>query len=504
VPLGVRAFGLPLGLPFGLREPGVTTMSEMPPGWDLQRFAEQLVGSTREYIYIRPQDKLIILRPNQMHHLNETATVMLEALYSAATPDVEAVIALVGERYGVDAARARADLHNLLVTVQALLGDSFCAATSIKQTIFGSHPRELPVLSEIALTYDCQNRCTFCYADAPRRGRQVATMSTAEVKVILDRLYDEAHCPTVSFTGGEPTLREDLPELIAYAKGKGMRVNLITNGLRCAEAEYVAALAAAGLDSAQVSLEGSTPQVHDAITRHPGSWERTVQAVSTLRAAKIHTHTNTTICGGNRAHLVELVDFIAETLHSEYFSMNMVIRTGTALRHDETDIGYRDIGALITQVQQRATDKGTRLVWYSPVPYCLFNPVQAGLGGKSCACVDGLISVNPAGEVLPCSSFEQGIGDLLHQPFQQVWHSRTALYWRKKEFLPPPCQRCKIKDICCGACPLYWDERGSFRDLEGLAPGATFGGEITWRVKKTLWAGTQGVGLARRVVAGKK
>ena len=122
-------------------------------------------------------------------------------------------------------------------------------------------------------------------------------------------------------------------------KAKGMRVNLITNGLRCAERGLCAQRwPTRGCDSAQVSLEGGSAAVHDAITQHPGSWARATQAVRNLRAAGVHTHTNTTICGGNRAHLLELVDFIADELHSEYFSMNMVIRTGTALDHAEDDI----------------------------------------------------------------------------------------------------------------------------------------------------------------------
>jgi radical SAM protein with 4Fe4S-binding SPASM domain len=276
-----------------------------------------------------------------------------------------------------------------------------------------------------------------------------------------------------------------------------MRVNLITNGLRCADADYVAALAAAGLDSAQVSVEGGSAEVHDAITQHPGSWERAVRAVHNLRAAHIHTHTNTTICGGNRAHLMELVDMIADELHSEYFSMNMVIRTGTALAHDEDDVRYSEIGEIVAAIQEHARGKGVRFVWYSPVPYCMFNPVQAGLGSKSCACVDGLISVSPSGGLLPCSSFERGIGDLLHRSFEEVWHSRTAYYWRRKEFIPPLCQRCEIRDICCGACPLYWDQRGGFEELAAVAPGGPPWAAPIWRLKKALWSHTWGVGLKK-------
>jgi radical SAM protein with 4Fe4S-binding SPASM domain len=463
---------------------------------DLQQFATELVNSTREYIFIRPEDRLIILRPNRLHHLNETAVMMLDRLYrDPAGPDVEATVVEVAERYGVEPEQVRHDLLNLLKSLSALLNDNVCAATNVRQMAFGSHQRELPVLSEIALTYRCQNRCTFCYADAPRRGEKVPEMDTDEVKLIIDRLYDEAHCPTVSFTGGEPTLRADLPELVAYAKGKGMRVNLITNGIRCADLDFVQTLAGAGLDSAQVSIEGGSAAVHDTITQHPGSWERAARGVKNLRRCDIHTHTNTTICGGNRDHLEALVDFIADELGSEYFSMNMVIRTGTALEHQTDDITYTEVGSLITRVQERANEKGVRFVWYSPVPYCMFNPVQAGLGSKSCACVDGLISVNPAGQLIPCSSFDQGIGDLLHQSFEKVWYSRTALYWRRKEFLPPICERCEIKEICCGACPLYWAQRGGFDELTAVAPGGSLWADVAWKVKNHLWSGTRGVGL---------
>ncbi len=471
-------------------------MSDVATGLDLQAFADELISSTRDYIYIRPEDGLFIMRPNRLHHLNETACYILSRLYDPSTgPQVDTVVAETAQHYSVSEERVREDIVSLLRGVSALLNDDIMHAPSVTVQPFGTHHRELPVLSEVALTYRCQNRCTFCYADAPKRGDDVPEMTTDEVKIILDRIFDEAHCPTVSFTGGEPTLRRDLAELVAYGKAKGMRVNLITNGVRCADAAFVASLADAGLDSAQVSIEGGSAEIHDAITQHPGSFERSVQGVRQLRDAGIHTHTNTTICGSNRDHLLPLVDLLADELGSEYFSMNMVIRTGTALAHCEEDISYREIGPIIRAVQEHAGTKGIRFVWYSPVPYCMVNPVQLGLGGKSCACVDGLLSVNPAGQLIPCSSFDHGIGDLLHEPFEKVWYTRTARYWRNKEFIPPACQHCEIRDICCGACPLYWEERGNFDDLVGYAPGGAPWAEPVWRAKRWLWAGTQGVGL---------
>jgi len=458
---------------------------------ELQRFATQFIASTRDYIFIRPEDRLLILRPNKIHHLNRTATEMLTTLYAQEAPDVEAVIREASARYGIPESEVEADLESLLRSLALVLQDREGAASAVRRTPFGSHVRELPILSEIALTYRCQNRCTFCYASAPDRGQQVQEMTTAEVVRILDTIVDDARVPTVSFTGGEPTLRADLPDLIAYARSRHLRTNLITNGIRCSSESYVQSLAM-GLDSAQVSLEAADPDIHDAVVGRPGAWQHTIKGIRTLKAAGIHVHTNTTINRLNRDHLLALVDFLAD-MEQPYLSMNMVIRTGDAV--GSMEIGYQEIGDLVLPLKERANEHGMKFVWYSPVPLCLFNPVAHGLGSQSCSAADGLLSIAPDGSVLPCSSFEQGVGNLLHEPFGAIWNRRTARYWRRKEFLPPGCQGCTLADLCCGACPLYWDERGSFQEIaEHLAPTSALS-KMVWRAKRRWFGQVRGVGV---------
>jgi radical SAM protein with 4Fe4S-binding SPASM domain len=458
----------------------------------LQDFASRFIDSTRDYVFIRPEDRLLILRPNKIHHLNQTATEMLSALYAQETPDVDAVVRQAAAHYRVPEPQVRADLEQLLRSLSLVLQDQEGAAPAVRRTPFGSHVRELPVLSEIALTYRCQNRCTFCYASAPDRGPEVPEMTTGEVKRILDVIVDDARVPTVSFTGGEPTLRPDLPELIAYAKSRRLRTNLITNGLRCGANGYVERLATAGLDSAQVSLEAADPAIHNAVVGRPGAWQRTVQGIRHLKAAGIHVHTNTTINSRNRDHLLDLVDFLAG-MEQPYLSMNMVIRTGDAV--GSMEIGYQEIGDLVLPLKERANEHGMKFVWYSPVPLCLFNPVAHGLGSQSCSAADGLLSVAPDGGVLPCSSFEQGVGNLLREPFAAIWNRRAAKYWRTKEFLPPGCRDCDLANLCCGACPLYWDERGDFADIATHLGPASALSRMLWRARRRWVGQVKGVGV---------
>jgi radical SAM protein with 4Fe4S-binding SPASM domain len=203
-------------------------------------------------------------------------------------------------------------------------------------------------------------------------------------------------------------------------------------------------------------------------------------------------HTNTTINSQNRNCLLDLVDFLAG-MEQPYLSMNMVIRTGDAV--GSMEIGYEEIGELVVALRDRAQEHGMRFVWYSPVPFCLFNPVAHGLGSQSCSAADGLLSVAPDGSVLPCSSFEQGVGNLLHEPFDVIWNRRSAKYWRHKEFLPPGCRDCDLAYLCCGACPLYWDEQGGFSDIAAhLAPTSGLS-QTVWRVKRRLWGKVRGVGV---------
>jgi radical SAM protein with 4Fe4S-binding SPASM domain len=288
-------------------------------------------------------------------------------------------------------------------------------------------------------------------------------MDPGQVKLVMDRIFHEAHVPSLSFTGGEATLRADLAELISYGSRLGFRVNLITNGIRLADTDYAQQLVRAGLDSAQISLEAGDAGLHDSIVGRPGAFAATVAGVRNLQRLGIHVHTNSTLCPSNLDAAGDLIRFVARELGLRTMSMNMVIRTGLAL--GTMEVSYSQVAERLPELLAIARTEGVRLVWYSPIPYCIFNPVLHDLGAKSCACVDGILSIDPGGQVLPCSSFADGIGSLLEQPFERIYSSRAASYWRKKLFVPPVCRSCNDVDVCAGGCPLYWDAAGSFAEL---------------------------------------
>jgi radical SAM protein with 4Fe4S-binding SPASM domain len=449
---------------------GISSMTSQGYAYTLEdlQWVPKFMSEVSEYFYVREEDQLLILRPNKVMNLNQTGVKMLKMLLDGKEPRF--VVDYFIKNAGAERQQVLNDLADFVTDLREMVSgnQNIYTYNTAKIVPFGYGKTKFPVLSEIAVTYRCNNKCKFCYAYSPYR--ESGEMSTEEVKRVIDIIVDDAKVPSLSFTGGEPTLRTDLFELIQYARKKGLRVNLITNGRKCGDNEYVEQLVEAGLHSAQVSIEGSNAEVHDSIVGVPGAFEETVQGIRNLRETDIYTHCNTTICKLNVHDLENLVEFHAEELDLTYFSMNMVIYTGSAAKlRDELQITFSEIGEIVEKVQKRAKKKGIEFVWYAPTPVCLFNPIAHGLGAKHCACCEGLLSVDAEGNLLPCSSFSEPVGDLLHDGFEEVWYSRAAKFWREKEFAPEGCKSCEYFQYCYGACPLYFDVMG-FNEIKPFWP----------------------------------
>lgn len=418
---------------------------------------DDYVARLREYVVVREEDSLLIKVPNEAHKLNASGVRVLGRLLGG-----ESVIDL-WKGYGATDA-VRKDLYEFFCGLKHVLQGSLnehCLPDAVERKTFTLGFNTLPVLSEVALTYRCNLRCRFCYAACGcTRDDDAQEMTTAEVCKVLRTIRREAQVPSVSFTGGEPTLRDDLEDLVRYAKHElGLRVNLITNGTRL-DAARAQRLRAAGLASAQVSVEAPEEAAHDELTQLPGSFRRSIDAVRHLREAGVHVHTNTTLNRLNRDCAPEMPAFV-RSLGLERFSMNLVIPAGRGgTEGADINLRYDEIPALILRIRDEAARAGVEFMWYSPTPVCIFNPIPHRLGNKGCAACDGLLSVSPTGDVLPCSSWPEPMGNLLAEDFHAVWNSARASALRAKEDAPEGCRDCGDFALCQGACPLYWRHFG--------------------------------------------
>jgi len=418
------------------------------------------VARIKPYVRVREADSLLIKIPNQTHKLNAQGLKLLKFIMDGGSA-VKIVESYPPERRD----QVSLDIYYFFRDLMALLKGCYDEreerrAVEVKEFALGHNV--LPVLSEIAVTYRCNIACRFCYAGCGcRKDEEHPELPAPALKEILGVIKNEAEVPSVSFTGGEPLLRPETPELVAHAKSLGMWANLITNGT-LADADKVKALKDAGLDSAQVSVEGGSAELHDAIAARTGSFERTVKGVENFMRAGIRVHTNTTISGLNKDKLEGILDLV-KSLGLDKFSMNLLMPVGSAGKNfEETFVSYTEAGPIIERVKTLAEARGLEFMWYSPTPVCIFNPIPRGLGNKGCAACDGLLSVAPDGDVLPCSSYPKPMGNILKEKgrFKEMWNRADFAWFRAKKFAHKVCESCGHLAVCNGGCPLYWEKTG--------------------------------------------
>ena len=147
--------------------------------------------------------------------------------------------------------------------------------------------------------------------------------------------------------------------------------------------------------------------------------------------------------------------------------MNLLIPCGAAVDKEEIWVSYSEIGDHILALKHFAEKQGVRFLWYSPLPMCRFNPIAYGLGNKSCAAITGLLSIDPMGNIIPCSSWREPQGSLLRQSFHEIWQSVALNFYKNIEYAPDECRECPQFDKCKGACPLYWQACGKGEIGEG-------------------------------------
>src|SRR5271167_1752558 len=136
----------------------------------------------------------------------------------------------------------------------------------------------VPISVQLDLTYRCNERCVHCYLDHDDHGE----MTTAEIKHLLDEMA-EAGVFILTLSGGEIFLRKDFFEILEHARALTFCIKLKTNAVLIREAQ-AARLRDLGVESVQISIYSHRPEVHDAITKVPGSLRRSINAIRFLKS----------------------------------------------------------------------------------------------------------------------------------------------------------------------------------------------------------------------------
>jgi len=425
---------------------------EFPAPGLFHYYNSEKFGAKRIHLRVeKDRTAILMVDAYRVVYLNATAAAMIK-YFLDDTSQHESRRRLAAA-FHISQAKAGRDYREVLEKIDLLINRSdICPVTffGIDKIEAFQTPVSAPYRMDLALTYRCNINCSHCY----NQRRESTELTSVEWKRIIKILWDQG-IPHIDFTGGEPTLRDDLVELITYAEDLGLITGLLTNGVRLADAAFVKQLKQAGLDYVQITLESHLEEVHNRMVASD-SFAQTVQGIRNAVEQDIHVLTNSTITNANNGQIEEIVPFL-ESLGVRSFAVNSIIKAGKS-RHQDPGLSEAELLPVIKRLQQRAGQEGMRLTWYTPTQYCRLNPVELDLGVKQCTAGKYNLAVEPDGTVIPCQSFFHPLGNILNDPFEKIYQHDFLVSLRRRDWAMDKCRECEWLSTCGCGCPLQISE----------------------------------------------
>ena len=266
--------------------------------------------------------------------------------------------------------------------------------------------------------WKCNQKCVFCYAAGQEMGK-TTEMSTEQWKKAIDRL-EAVRVPMVTFTGGEPTQREDIAELVGYAKRMVTRLN--TNGVNLTS-ELVQDLKKAGLDSVQVTLYSHDESVHNALVGC-NHYSDTIRGIRNAVAAGLDISINTPLCKKN-ADYEKTLAFI-HSLGVRFATVSGLICTGMAgINHEEYDLLSDELYEIVKRGKEFCNDHEMEMDFTSPGLIEAEKLEALGMNVPMCGACLSNMAIAPDGTVVPCQSWlgaDASLGNILTDPFKRIWN----------------------------------------------------------------------------------
>ena len=333
----------------------------------------------------------------------------------------------------------------------------------------------VPYSGSLELTHRCNLSCRHCYQFPPRDGE----LDVGAWKDILRQLA-QCGCLFLSFTGGEPLLREDLLALVAHAAELDFVVTLQSNATLMTS-EHVRFLADIPNFRADVSLYGDNPTTHDAFTGVGGSFASTMRALEMMLEEGIPVLLKVTV-GDFNFHELEGIAALADAMGVKavfsalIFPRNDRDTAPAALRLDDSRLEdfFRFETAYMLDKLGEMLGTGREALSYEDLAAyasrCVLGPDEAGGGRRRyCGGASTVFAVNPYGDVYPCVAFPLVVGNLREEDFPSLWKNSPVLDKLRggEGMLPPPCGGCKLLEVCNPCMALHYLEEGEGSHAEG-------------------------------------
>lgn len=308
-----------------------------------------------------------------------------------------------------------------------------------------------PHLVSWNLTRRCNLRCVHCYLDASARASDQDELTTAEGRDFIDQLANFCPGAMLVFTGGEPLLRSDLNELIAYAAQNGLLPVLGTNGLLLT-AERVQNLTESGLAAVGISLDSVDPQQHDDFRGMQGAWRKTVSGIEACQQQGLAVQIHTTATRANHKKIDQLIAFAADH-NAVAFHLFFLVCTGRG--QQMTDITPAEYSvALSALVAAQGEYQGQMLIRARCAPHFrrLAYSRNTELAASSAGCMAGTsyCRISPVGEITPCPYLPLSVGNLRNDSLADIWETAPIFNQLRQPILTGRCGVCEFGALCGG------------------------------------------------------
>ncbi|HMA16604.1 MAG: pyrroloquinoline quinone biosynthesis protein PqqE [Bacteroidota bacterium] len=306
----------------------------------------------------------------------------------------------------------------------------------------------LAILAE--LTHRCPLQCPYCSNPLALEAAS-AELSTAEWKRVIGEAA-ELGALQIHFSGGEPTARRDLEELVAAAAEAGLYTNLITAGVLLSR-DRLEALREAGLDHVQLSFQDSEAAGCDRIGGYAGGFAKKLDCARWTVELGLPLTLNMVVHRQNLAHLPAMLDHAeklqarrVEIAHVQYYGWAYLNRAALM----PTRAQLEEATAVVEAARERL--KGVLVIDYVVPDYYARRP-------KSCMGGWGrqFLNISPAGKVLPCHAAESittlAFDRVTEKSLAEIWqHSPAFEAYRGTAWMPEPCRSCERREIDWGGC----------------------------------------------------
>ena len=306
-----------------------------------------------------------------------------------------------------------------------------------------------PLWMLLELTHKCPLECPYCYNQL-----DFAKINDQMQKEDWLRVMEEARemgVVQIGFSGGEPLLNKDLPELIKKASGLGFYTNLITSGVG-AEEGIVKKLKEAGLKNVQIGIQSSEKEIMTLLTNNKTAYEQKIKFAKEVKEAGMQVVINATIHKLNIDHVDKIIEF-AHNLGAEYLELANVQYYGWALENIDKLLPSKEQikeAKRLTNIYRDNKENKMKVFFVVP-DYHEVRPK---------ACMNGwgstFLTINPEGDALPCNmanTLPLKFPNVKNFSLQDIWNrSNSFNYFRGDKWMSEPCRTCNEKEKDFGGC----------------------------------------------------